>query len=274
MRTRTEPAAARCRALGVLRRPQAARFTTALPTVPLTGSVVLLVLLATLAVHSHPADLDEIVAWSSTNVHNLAHHPLAALLVSAFVVPGNVLPQLTMVAIGLAMVERALGSRGAFTVAAGGHLIATLLTEYGAEAASRLQLIATSSPYRSDVGISYVMFAVLGAASCLLTGRARILAALAMSGWVAVPFLRAPAMTTTGHLLSLVTGAAIMCWLRRYRQPTVAASSAGGQPACPQVRRSVLPASTGPVGPCTASGGALRAEEGPDGARSMDTTAR
>jgi hypothetical protein len=62
----------------------------------MTGSVVLLVLLTILARHTHPDDIADVVAWSSTNVHNFAHHPVAALLISAFVAPGNVLPQLAM----------------------------------------------------------------------------------------------------------------------------------------------------------------------------------
>src|SRR5947209_6843953 len=57
--------------------------------VPLTSSVVLLVLLVSVALHTDPGDADDVVAWASTNVHNLAHHPVAALLLSAFVVPGG-----------------------------------------------------------------------------------------------------------------------------------------------------------------------------------------
>lgn len=182
--------------------------------VPLATSVVLLLLLVSVALRTHPQGAEDVVAWSSTNVHNLAHHPIAALLVSAFVIPGGLLSQLPLVAAGLGMVERAIGSLRTLVVAAAGHVLPTLLTEYGAAASGHLHLVAMSSPYRSDVGISYVTFAALGAAACLLTGHTRILSGLGLSAWVAVRFLLAPGMTTIGHLLSLATGAAVMCWFR------------------------------------------------------------
>ena len=122
--------------------------------VPLATSVVLLLLLVSVALRTHPQGAEDVVAWSSTNVHNLAHHPIAALLVSAFVIPGGLLSQLPLVAAGLGMVERAIGSLRTLVVAAAGHVLPTLLTEYGAAASGHLHLVAMSSPYRSDVGIS------------------------------------------------------------------------------------------------------------------------
>ena len=146
-----------------------ARLLRLMRSAPLTSSVVLLVLIATLLLRTHPADLDDVVAWSSTNIHNLARHPVSSLVASAFVIPGNVLPELALVTAGLLMLERAIGTRQALAVAAGGHVLATVLTEYGAELAGRLHLIAVA-PDRPDVGISYLMFAVLGGAIVLRPG--------------------------------------------------------------------------------------------------------
>jgi hypothetical protein len=185
-------------------------------SVPLTCSVVLLVLLATLLLRTHPADLDDVVAWSSTNLHNLARHPIGSLVASAFVIPGGVLPELALVAGGLLRLERAIGARTTLAVAAGGHVIATLLTEYGAGLAGQLQLVA-AAPDRPDVGISYLMFAVLGGAIVLRSGALRLLGSLILAAWVAVPLLLAPGMTSTGHLLSLGIGAGLTCWLRNRR---------------------------------------------------------
>ena len=65
------------------------------PTVtPLATAMVLLLLITALLLRTHPSDVNPVVAWASTNLHNLAHHPVAAMLVSMFVVTGNLLPEL------------------------------------------------------------------------------------------------------------------------------------------------------------------------------------
>ncbi|MBV9822182.1 MAG: hypothetical protein JO144_08060 [Actinobacteria bacterium] len=200
-----------------LRRPPAGPLRT-LPTpsgllrvarsAPLTCTVVLLAVVATVLLRTHPADLDDVVAWSSTNLHNLTRHPISALVASAFVIPGGLLPELALVAAGLLALERAVGTRSTLAVAAGGHVLATVLTEYGADLAGRLQLVAVV-PDRPDVGISYLMFAVLGGAVVLRSGALRLLGSLLLIASVTVPFLLAPGLTTTGHLLSLGIGAGL-----------------------------------------------------------------
>ena len=203
-------------------------------SVPLTCSVVLLVLLASLLLRTHPADVDDAVAWSSTNIHNLARHPISSLVTSAFVIPSGVLPELALVAGGLLMLERALGAPSTLAVAAGGHVVATLLTEYGAELAGWLQLVM-AAPDRPDVGISYLMFAVLGGTIVLRSGTLRLLGGLVLAASVGVPFLLAPGLTTTGHLLSLGIGAGLSCWLRTRR--------AGGRSAGARARTGSAPSS-------------------------------
>lgn len=183
---------------------------------PLTCTVVLLALSATVLLRTHPADLDDVVAWSSTNIHNLTRHPIGALVASTFVIPGDLLPELALVAAGLLALERAVGTRSTLAVAAGGHVLATVLTEYGADLAGRLQLVA-AAPDRPDVGISYLMFAVLGGAIVLRSGVLRLLGSLLLTASVAVPFLLAPGLTTTGHLLSLGIGAGLGYWLWKRR---------------------------------------------------------
>ena len=189
------------------------RMLRLMRSVPLSSSVVLLVLVATLLLRTHPADLDDVVAWSSTNLHNLGRHPVGSLVASAFVIPGNVLPELALVTAGLVMLERAIGTRRALAVAASGHVLATILTEYGADLAGRLHLIATA-PDRPDVGISYLMFAALGGAIVLRSGALRLVGGLLLVASVALPFLLEPGLTTTGHLLSLGIGAGVIGWLQ------------------------------------------------------------
>ena len=202
------------RLLRILRSPRLTGPVRVARAVPLTGTIVVLALVATVLLRTHPADLDDVVAWSSTNIDNLSRHPVGSLVASAFVIPGRVLPELVLVTGGLLVLERTIGAWLALAVAAGGHVVATLLTEYGAELVSRLHLVA-AAPDRSDVGISYLMFAVLGGAVVLRAGAFRLLGSVVLAAWAAEQFLLTPGMTSTGHLLSLGIGAGLTCWLGR-----------------------------------------------------------
>jgi hypothetical protein len=91
-----------------------------------------------------------------------------------------------------------------------GQVIATLLTEYGADLGAQLQLWTASPADRPDVGVSYVMFSVLAAGCLLLGGRPRVVGIAATSGWASLMFAMSPGMTSTGHLLSVGLGLATM----------------------------------------------------------------
>jgi rhomboid family protein len=187
------------------------------PTVtPLATAMVVLLLTTALLLRTHPGDVGSVVAWASTNLHNLAHHPVAALLVSMFVVTGTLLPELLVVAVSFAVLERAVGALRTAVIALTGQVVATLLTEYGADLGARWHLLAASSADRPDVGVSYVMYAVLAASVLLLVGRARLVGVLAVGVCVLVPFLIAPGMTSTGHVLAVAVGAATMALMQRH----------------------------------------------------------
>ena len=187
------------------------------PTVtPLATAIVVLLLTTTLLLRTHPGDIGTVVAWASTNLHNLAHHPVAALVVSMFVVTGALLPELLVVAISFAVLERAVGALRTAVIALTGQVVATLLTEYGADLGARWHLLAASSADRPDVGVSYVMYAVLAASVLLPVGRARLMGVLAVGACVLVPFLIAPGMTSTGHVLAVTVGAVTMALIQRH----------------------------------------------------------
>jgi hypothetical protein len=148
---------------------------------PLTTAMVLLLMLAALLLRTHPTDLSAVVAWASTNLHNLAHHPVAAMLISTFVVPGSLFPNVAIVAVSFTVLERAVGAGRTAVIALSGHVIATLLTEYGADLGAQWHLLADSSAQRPDVGVSYVMYSVLAASVLLLTARAKLAGVLIVS---------------------------------------------------------------------------------------------
>ena len=194
---------------------RAARVLPSPRTTPLATAMVTLLVLAAVWLRTHPGQIDEVAAWTSTNLHNLARHPVAAMVASAFVVPEGLLPQLIVVALGFAVLERAIGAWRTAVVALSGQVFATLLTEYGAALGARLNLPVEAAPDRLDVGVSYVMFAVLTAAALRLHGLTRIVSLVAIGASVLVPIAIAPGLTTTGHLLSVAIGATSMALLTR-----------------------------------------------------------
>jgi len=185
---------------------------------PLATIVVLALLVSAVLLDTHSGDVDAVVAWASTNVHNLAHHPVAAMLLSTFIVPGWPFLEFVVVAFAFAVLERRIGAWRTVVVALSGQVIATLLTEYGADLGAQLRLL-TESTERSDVGVSYVMFSVLAAGLLLLTGKAKVLGLAAVSAYVVAAWVISPGLTSTGHVLSVATGAATMTLLQR-RAPT------------------------------------------------------
>ena len=59
----------------------------------------------------------------------MTHHPIAATLTSAFVIPSGLFPELPVVAVSFAAVERVVGTGRLVLIALAGHVGATLVTE-------------------------------------------------------------------------------------------------------------------------------------------------
>jgi len=197
--------------------PALARLVPSPRATPLATAMILTLLGAAATLRlAFPDDIDDVVAWTSTNVQNLASHPVASMLASTFVVPTGLLPELILVAVGFTLLERSIGTLRTAAVALSGHVLATLLTEYGA------YLLTNSAADRDDVGVSYAMFAVLAAGAFRLTGRLRLLALTAIGAAVVLPVAIYPGMTTAGHLLAAAIGPLTMAALRRRRSSGVA----------------------------------------------------
>jgi hypothetical protein len=182
---------------------------------PFTYAIVGLLLITWAILRIDGGDVDTIVGWASTNVHNLTRHPIAATVASAFVVPSGLLPELIIVAISFAVVERAVGTLRVIVIALAGHIGATLVTEGAVGFAIVGGLLPTADLTRPDVGISYAMFAVLAAATLVLRGRLRIVAIATVVAVAGIAAFASPDMTAAGHLLSVAIGLATMLYLRR-----------------------------------------------------------
>lgn len=177
---------------------------------PLATGLVLLLVGVSALLHTHPADVDDIVGWASTNLHNLGHHPVAAMFGSAFVIPDGLLPELILVAVSVALLERRIGTLRTAAILVSGHIIATLITELGLGLGIWLSRLPDSDLVRSDVGISYVTYTALGACTFFATGRWRFIAPAGLVGLAVLEFALSPGMTATGHLLSVGIGIAGM----------------------------------------------------------------
>ncbi|MFI6844824.1 hypothetical protein OG535_24895 [Kitasatospora sp. NBC_00085] len=154
---------------------------------------------------------------SSSDGHNLMHHPLRALLFSGFWVAGTIwMPYLWAFAFTVAPLERRVGPGRAAAVFAVGHVAATLLSQsvvIAAVAAGRLEAGALDN---LDIGVSYGVLASLGALAGLLSPRGRLLA-LGVAGALIAEQIAGDRdlVTGVGHPAALLAGVALWRLLRR-----------------------------------------------------------
>ncbi|WP_345707368.1 rhomboid-like protein [Kitasatospora paranensis] len=135
-------------------------------------ALLYLALLLGTTLFAHLADpqlVRRLQALSSTDVHNLAHHPVLALVTSGCWVAGPLwTPYLWAVAVTVAPLERRVGGRRAAGVLAAGHVGATLLSQGVVLAAVALGAQGDDLLDALDIGVSYGVLASLGALAGLL----------------------------------------------------------------------------------------------------------
>jgi hypothetical protein len=167
-------------------------------------------------------DRDALLAWASTSVHNLEHHPAGCLVASAFFPTSFLLAWLAVIALAMVAATSVLGSwRTALTCAAG-QVVGTAVSEgivaYRVEDGS----MPPADRFLLDVGPSYVVMAAIAVA--LLYGRWLARAAAAIDLLLLIFFgqifagLSRLEVAPVGHLTALLTGAVtatLFVWLRR-----------------------------------------------------------
>jgi hypothetical protein len=182
-----------------------------------TGRWTVGYLVLLLAVHAwmDAVDPSAFVAWASTNVVNLATHPLGALVASALIVNGPLLDAGTVITLWLGIggalwwVESRRGPVRAAVVFLGGHVGGTLLTVPVILAAIRAGRYPEATRTTVDVGISYGAQAALAAVVVALPRWVRVPWVVFVFGW---PLVDAewsgllPDFTTVGHLFAAAIG--------------------------------------------------------------------
>jgi hypothetical protein len=174
-----------------------------------------------LAAHDRAA----VLRWASTSVHNLEHHPVGCLIVSAFVPSGSEAAWPFLIALALFGANHLLGNWRTLVTCAASHIIGTLVSEgivaYGVSAGT----LPAADRYLVDVGPSYIVVAAIAVG--LLWGNWLIRSAavldFALLIFVGQIFegLSHLELSAVGHLTALITGACVgslLRWQRRRRQ--------------------------------------------------------
>ena len=122
--------------------------------------------------------------WASTNVANLHHHPVQALVLSAFVPAGSALAWLVLIALTMFGANRALGNLRLLTVCAAGHVIGTAVSEGILAYRIDHHTEPPSMAHLVDIGSSYVVVSAIVVAVLLGSWLARIAALLGFAALV------------------------------------------------------------------------------------------
>lgn len=177
-----------------------------------------------------PDRLNQLMAWSSTNLANLrlwpAGHPVEALVVSAFVPQASpwVWP---LLALSCYTAVSALGTRRALLTLAGTHIGASAVTQALVWWRIHHGELPGSEAHGIDTGPSYVVVAAMAIA--IVAARPVWLRAV----WVVLLAVVTPSLlegigdaepAPIGHLLSFATGLAVALWARRSRSLLVPGS--------------------------------------------------
>ncbi|GAB2587578.1 rhomboid-like protein [Microlunatus antarcticus] len=189
-------------------------------------------------VTTRPAPVrDAWVAYLSTNLANLADHPVRALVGSAFVTDdGTVVSWVVLAVVGLTAAGDALGNVRLAALLAGGHVLATLVSENVLAAQVRAGSMPTTARFLVDVGPSYVVAPALALGLLLaptLVGRAASGLGLALLAPHLFGGLTRLEVSSVGHVVAI--GLALLAGptLAADRRARRAAALSGRVPSCP-----------------------------------------
>jgi hypothetical protein len=176
------------------------------------------------------------VSWASTSVHNLHHHPIGALITSAFIPQETAWAWPALIALALFGANRALGNWRTAVVCAAGQVIGTLVSEGIVAYRVAHGLLPAADRYLIDVGPSYVVMSAIVIALLLGSWPARAAALTDLVLLVAVGNvfggLSKLQVSAVGHATAMAVaamGTGAVAWHRHRRQ-----SAAGGPDDAPR----------------------------------------
>jgi hypothetical protein len=167
-------------------------------------------------------------SWASTSVYNLHHHPIGALISSAFIPQDAAGAWPLLIALALFGANRALGNWPTAVVCAAGQVIGTLVSEGIVGYRVAHGLLPAAGRYLIDVGPSYVVMSAIVIAVLLGSwpARAAALADLVLLVAVGNVFggLSKLQVGAVGHVTAMVAaavGTGAVVWLRQRRRAAV-----------------------------------------------------
>ena len=163
-------------------------------------------------------DHDAVLRFSSTDLDHLSKHPLLVLVTSALWVDGVLDGVLAVLVLGIVatVLERRIGTRWVVAIFASGHVGATLLTEGSVAVGVHYGVLPATAASRLDVGVSYGLAAMLGAAAGLLPRPVRTVGVIGGWAYLGWPMASGLDMTSWGHVIALGIGVSWWPWLRRH----------------------------------------------------------
>jgi hypothetical protein len=154
-----------------------------------------------------------LLAWASTNAHNLAVDPVGCMVVSAFVTAGALVAWPPLIALSLFGANSVLGNWRLAVTCAAGHVIGTLVSEGILWYRILHGTMPSSDRLIIDVGPSYVVVTAIAVGLIWGTWLSRCAAAAALVILVVVgqifSGLSQLSVSAVGHATALFVGATV-----------------------------------------------------------------
>ncbi len=180
-----------------------------------------ILLFTTAAAHRmSPQFEEEFLRQRSTNLHELSDNPVRVLLASAMWLDGGYwLPYAALYSVIHAPVERWLGTMRWLAVAAGAHVLATLISEGALLVAIEQGIAPRSAMNTLDVGVSYALAGVAAVLTYRLRAPWRYVWAAGLLVFFAAPMTVTPTFTDLGHFIAVLLGLAAYPMTKGRRDP-------------------------------------------------------
>ncbi|MFE6163847.1 rhomboid-like protein [Streptomyces sp. NPDC056486] len=159
--------------------------------------------------HMSPEFGHDFLRQRSTNIHELSQNPVRVLVSSAFWIDGGGwLPYAVLYTVFHATAEHRLGTARWLAVAAGAHVMATLISEGVLALAIHHGAAPTSSVKTLDVGVSYALAGVVATLTYWIPSPWRYAYLLIVLAVYGTPLITGRTFTDLGHFTSVLIGLA------------------------------------------------------------------
>ncbi|MGW5396285.1 rhomboid-like protein [Streptomyces sp. NPDC003952] len=188
---------------------------------PGTHIWLLIIVVTSVVVVIVPDHLEHVLLHrNSSNIHELARHPIRALLSSAFWIedPASLPLYFVLFEIFQANVERWLGTLRWLFIIATGHITATLISQKLVLVAIQDDRASRSMAHVVDIGVSYGLASAIGVLTYRLPGPWRWLYLAGALAFFGLPLAGDRTFTDFGHAIALAVG--LLAWpLTRHPNP-------------------------------------------------------